>query len=285
MFQRGILCLASLTLMAGISEAHVSAISAATARSGRAAIESYDVPFLNPAGIAYVKGYNFASGVSRLRSPEGALQEEFALSLADNTQDTVVPTNLAYVQKKDVSDGTGWVQKDLRLSLGNFISGRNALGLGLVYRQDEESLGKSQQLNLVLGSLVALSENLGLAVVLENVAPMMNSGTPRERLSSRVGMGLSYIHGRVLRSRLDLTSGENSNFGLPTLAVGLENYWNRWLIFRLGASRDQERREDIRSAGFGFDGPRLGIHYAFQSVVGEQTEESRHSIDLGFPLW
>lgn len=268
-----------------VSNAHVSAVSAGTASAGRAAIESYDIPFLNPAGIAYSRGYNFSTGFSRLQVPKGIDQEEWAVLLSDNMDDTVVPTAFAYVQKKDLNPASTWSQRDMRLSVGNIFYGDHALGFGLVYRDDKTPAKSSQQLSMTLGGLFSLTKELGFAVVLENIAPLMASDTAREKLKPLTALGLSYNASRHNRIRLDLTSASDNSFGRPTVAGGVENYLNQWMIFRIGAARNMELEQTTYSAGLGFAGPRFGIHYAFQNVATNLGQDHRHSIDLGMPIW
>lgn len=277
----------AFALMAWLTpaQAHVSSISAATASAGRAAIESLDVPFQNPAGIAFAKGYNFATGLARYNSEAGLDQEEVAFLLSDNTPDTVVPTSLAYVQKKDHNAYSDWEQKDVRLALGNFIGNRRALGIGLTYRHERDTAVTTQQAALSVGSIIGLSPNLGVALVFDNLVPLNQAPTARERLSPLSSAGLSYNFGKFLRMRFDVTSERNNSLNRPLIAAGLENYWNRWLIFRIGAARDNELQQNIYSTGLGFDGPKFGIHYAFQAVEGLQSRDQRHSVDLAFLLW
>lgn len=280
-----ILAASFLLVLTANAEAHVSAISAATANAGRAAIESLDVPFQNPAGIAFAKGYSFATGLSRFSSEAGVDQEELAVLLSDNTPDSVVPTSLAYLQKKDQIPGSDWEQKDVRLSLGNFIGPRRAVGFGLNYRQERANSITSQQASLTVGSIFGVSQNLGVAFVVDNLLPIVNAPEARERLSPLTSLGMSYNMGKFLRARMDLTTQRNNSLNKPILAAGLENYWNRWLIFRIGAARDAELEQTTLSTGLGFDGPRFGIHYAFQSVEAPLGRDQRHSVDLALTLW
>lgn len=267
------------------AHAFVSAISRGTAGAGRAAVESSDVAFQNPASIAYVRGYHFTTGISRLSSPLGVDQEELAVLLSDNFKETVVPTALGFVQKRDLGTDEGYVQRDIRLAVGNILYESTALGFGLTYRQERSSLLNTQQLSMVIGSMIALTKSLGLALVLENALPITTAPEAREKLTPLTGLGLSYNLGKFLRTRLDFTSDSSNSWNRPSVAVGVENYWNRWLIFRLGAARDAELEQTLTAVGFGFAGPRFGIHYAFQSVEMADGRDQRHSIDLGFPLW
>lgn len=264
---------------------HVSSISAATAGAGRAAIEALDVPFMNPAAIAFAKGYHFSTGLSKYSSQLGSDQEEMSVLLSDNTRDTVVPTSLAYVQKRDLDPSIDWNQKDVRLSLGNFLGPRQALGFGLTYRQDRLNSISTQQMAMTVGSIFGVTKDLGVALVFENALLLSGAPVGRETLAPLTAVGLSYNLGKMLRMRLDLTTERNNSLNRPRIAGGIENYWNRWIIFRLGAARDAELEESMWSTGLGFDGPRFGIHYAFQSVESRVERDFRHSVDLDLALW
>ncbi|PWU13647.1 MAG: hypothetical protein C5B49_14285 [Bdellovibrio sp.] len=268
------------------AQVHVSSISAASAGTGRAAVEPLDTPFLNPAALPYSPGYYFGMGYSVLRSSNPQGSDVLALALTDNLPETVIPTTLAFVQEKHEENGTAGVRKDLRLGVGNFIVGRNALGLGLAYRMAQsEFTSTTQQLNMFAGTMVAINKELSVALVLENILPPSNATPEPDRLSPSTSLGLSYNFRTVMRAKLDVISEGNNSFGRPTVAFGLENYWNRWLIFRVGVSHNSELAQNIASAGAGFGGPRFGIHYAFQNIQGPDGTDPRHSVDLSVPIW
>lgn len=276
-----------LLLFGNLSQAYVSALSRGTAGSGRAALEPNDIPYLNPAVIAFTPGYLLATGFSHVSRSEQRLpdQDEFSVQLSDNMPDTVVPSALAYSQKKDLATEINWTQREIRLALGNVLYGRSALGVGINYRQERDVVASHQGAALTMGALFGLNDRLGLAIVAENLLPFLDEDGLRERFSPLTGLGASYNFSRTLRGRLDLTSESNNSWARPTVAMGIENFWNRWLLFQLGAARNGEKKENTWSSGLGFRGPKFGIHYAFQSVSGQNYADARHSVDLALPLW
>ncbi len=270
-----------LVLAGGNSWAHVSSISAGTAESGRAAVETLDTPFLNPAALPYQQGYFFGTGASRFRSDTLGDIDLFSLSLTDNMPDTVVPTALGYVQTKYDLGKQPWERKDLRLGVGNFIYGRNALGLGFAYRSSRAANVNVQQYNVFTGAMFSLGKEFSLALVVENPINAPRDIPGNEVLNYSTALGLSYNYKTFLRLKFDVISDSPK----PTLAAGIENYWNRWLIVRFGYSKNSNLNQNITAAGVGFQGPRFSMHYAFENVQSEGGLDPRHSIDMAVPIW
>lgn len=281
-----ILTLALLVcLQSPIAEAHVSSISAGTGSAGRGVSEPLENPYLNPAGLPFQKGYYFGMGFARTRTESYGNQDLFTLALTDNMPDTVLPTSLAFTEAKNPDLGPEGLRRDIRVGIGNFYSGRTALGFALNYRMSRSPAFNQQQINGSLGFMTPLRRDIGLGITWENLVPRSSDLPESERLNSNLAFGLSYNYKRFLRLRGDLISQPGNNLGRPILAAGLENYWNRWLIFRIGAQRDPAQEKTTNSLGLGFAGPRFELQYAFQSIQGPQESDGRHSIDLGIPIW
>lgn len=265
--------------------AHVSSISAGTGSAGRAVSEPLENPFLNPAALPYQKGYFFGTGFSQTRTPEFGNLDTFTLALTDNLSDTVVPTSLAYSESKSRELGREGLRRDVRIGLGNFVRGRNAIGFALNYRNSRAPTFSQQQVNLSMGGFFPVRREVGLAFLVENMVPSESELPEGERLSPSVSLGGSYNYKKFVRFRADLISQPGNSFGRPILALGMENYWNRWVIFRLGGQRDPALDMNMRSLGLGFAGPRFELHYAYQELRGPLDLDLRHSIDLGLPIW
>lgn len=261
--------------------AHVSSVSAATASSGRASVESLDVPFLNPAAIAYQEGYFFGTGGSRFRSDTLGDVDVLSVSLTDNMRETPVPTTLGFSQTKYQVGKSPYERKDIRLAVGNFVYGRNALGGGIAYRATRADQVNAQQFNLFFGGMIAIGRNFSVGAVIENPVPAARDIPPTELLGYSTALAMSYNYKTFMRLKLDIISDSEK----PTIAAGLENYFNRWIIVRFGYSKNFNLNHNTAAAGVGFQGPRFGIHYAFQNVQSLAGWDPRHSIDLGVPLW
>lgn len=267
------------------AQAHVSSVSAATGSAGRASIESLDTPFLNPAALPYKKGYFFGTGYSRFRSDGLGDTDVFSVSLTDNMKDTVMPTAFGFVNTKYLQDRSSWDRRDLRLGVGNFLFKRHAVGGGIAYRNSRGDNYSSEQFNLYLGGIMAVRRELSVGLLLENLVSPSTNVAVQERLNPSTAVALSYNYLTFMRVKADLISESNNGWAKPTLALGLESYFNKWLIVRIGYQRNAELEQSITSAGLGFGGPRFGIHYAFQNVQSPLGLDPRHSVDLGVPIW
>lgn len=271
--------------MASLGEAHVSSISAGAGSAGRGVSEPLENPYLNPAALPFHKGYFFGMGFARTRTEFYGNQDLFTVALTDNMPETILPTSLAFTEAKNPTLGREGLRRDLRLGVANFYSGRTAVGVALNYRLSRSPVFSQQQINGSLGLMTPLRKDLGLGIVLENMVPSESNLPESERLDPTLAFGLSYNYRKFVRVRGDLVSQPGNSFGRPVLALGLENYWNRWLMFRLGYQRDQGQDKTINSVGLGFAGPRFELQYALQNIYGALETESRHSIDLGVPIW
>lgn len=271
-------------LMAVQVRAYVGAISTATAESGRASVEPTDSPFLNPASLPHLKGYFFTTGYSSAKSSSDTRGQDFAVTVTDNLPDTLVPTAFSFLQSKTDLASEEEVTRDLRLSFGNEITSNFAMGFSFRYKDDQLPEERFNQVNLNVGTLYAPNPDLGFALVLENVLGGRDEVPVESRLTPTTSLGASYIYRRFLRTRLDVISAGNNSFDRPILAVGLESYFNRWVIIRMGAQRRNEEDASAYSGGLGFAGPRFGIHYAYFTSP-EKESLTRHSVDLAIPIW
>ncbi|MFN7728246.1 MAG: hypothetical protein ACK5P7_03745 [Bdellovibrio sp.] len=274
----------TMVLMNSARAAYVGAVSSATAESGRASVEATDAPYLNPASLAFLKGYLFSAGYSTASDKKSERARDFALALTDSMKETVVPTALSFAQSKADFTSEEQVARDFKLSFGNFFMPGLAIGFGLRYKDDQLPQDRYNQINGDIGGLYSINENLGFAAVLENVMGA-NGNVPEDlRLRPRTSVGAASIYRRFLRLRLDAISATNNSWDRPILAGGLETYMNKWMIFRLGAQRRNEENANVYSMGFGFSGPRFGIHYAYLTSP-QQESFTRHTVDLAFPIW
>ena len=264
--------------------AYVGAVSTATAEAGRASVEPTDSPFLNPAGITFLKGYFFTTGYDTSENSSQTHGENFAVTLTDNLPETVIPTSLAFTQTKADFSSEESVSRDFHLSFANYINPKLSFGLGLRYKDDQLPLERYNQGNVSLGTLFAPTSELGFAAVFENLLGT-NTTIPEElRLTPNMSLGMSYIYRRFVRTRFDVVSGSNNSFARPILEAGLESYMNRWAVIRLGIQRRNEERATAYTAGMGFSGPKFGIHYAYLTSP-DQESLTRHSIDMAIPIW
>lgn len=281
--------LKSILLLAVLSfgtsaKAYVGSVSAATGDAGRAAIEASETPFMNPAAIAFLKGYYFTASYGAASQGETGTQD-LALSITENMKDTVVPTSLSYSQTH-FDDGVGNKvnSRDFRLSLGNFIGKNTALGLGIRHKNDVLPDDRYAQTNVDLGGLWAPTSSFGVAAVFETLMPPQSNVPEAFRLNQTMAFAGTYNYKKFMRIKADIVSQTNNSFNKPTLGAGMESYLNKWMILRWGLAKNNELDANLYTAGLGWVLPRFGLHYAYQNSPQDETL-TRHSVDLAIPVW
>ena len=267
------------------SQTHNGAISTATAGAGRAAVEPTDSPFLNPAALAFIRGYYFTSSYSGSTQKSNVDAQDFSLSLTDNLADTVMPTSLTYVQRNTSLSKSESIQtREFGLAFGGLTFSKVSLGLSGRQKHDTNLLQVYQQNNLTFGTEFAPNERVGFALVTDNFVTAPPEIPESLKLVRTSSIAFNYNYKAFVRSKIDLTSASNNNFAKPTLAGGVETYMNRWLILRVGIARNAEKEASLYAAGVGFTGPKFGVHYGYLFSPEDQSL-SRHSVDLAVPVW
>ncbi|PIS11863.1 MAG: hypothetical protein COT73_01695, partial [Bdellovibrio sp. CG10_big_fil_rev_8_21_14_0_10_47_8] len=211
--------------------------------------------------------------------------QDLAISLTDNMRETVVPTALSYVQNNSqLSQGQDDLRRQIKLSMGNFITEGVSFGLGVTHTDDRLPYDQYAQTNVQTGFLWSPNKDVGFAAVFDNMLKP-NESLPKElQVDQTMGFGASYNYKKFVRFKTDLISNRNNKFDKPTLAAGMESYMNKWLILRWGVQRNYELESDLYSGGMGFIGPRFGLHYAYQTSPQDE-HLARHSVDLAVPIW
>lgn len=249
-----------------MAQAYNSSISRATGGTGRAAVEAGDV-YLNPATMAHVRGRFLASTFA---------QDEWSVSLGDNTSESVIPGAFAYTNVKKDLLGSTFEESDFALTLAEFVADKWAFGVTGHYRE-QKYLNKSyRQTNGDLGVLYNPTEAIGLAAVIYDVFGENTSAPESLRRKTSVGAGFNYIFKEIARIRVDATSES-------VYMLGVETYMTRFLISRFGFSSNTEDSRDLITAGLGFKGPRFAFNYAYEGNT-RTSGDYRHSVDLVIPF-
>ena len=282
-----------LFFLSNSSQARIEgAVTSATAGSGVAAVDPVDSANLNPAALAFTRGYVFTSSMTSSKTGSDLTNNGYLLALVDNLPETVVPTAFAFTQSTDKFQGEIYhSERDFRLSSGNSINNQWAYGLGVNYKTDEYKTDKrpditktATQINLHTGVMWTPTKQTGLGLVFRNFVGPDNSVPDAYRLNPETVFGYNYNYKKFLRLKADIgTTGANS-FGRPKLGTGMEMYMNRWLVMRMGAGRNMLENSNAYGVGVGFLGPKFALNYAFSN---DNKDESlaRHTVDLAVPIW
>lgn len=256
-------------LILNVAQAQVfnSSISSATGGTGRAAVEVADAAFMNAATLVHVKGRSFYSSFA---------ENQFAISLNDNTPDIMMPAALGFVQKKwDLASGE-LKESDITLSLAEFATDKWAMGITGHYREQKLEERSYRQTNADIGFIYTPRPQIGLALVGYNLFGEDTSAPEELRRKTTVGAGFNYVVGSSVRFRLDATS-ESEFMG------GVETYINRFVISRIGYYNDSDDARQLVTAGMGFNGPKFALNYAYEGNP-QESGDYRHSVDLGIPF-
>jgi hypothetical protein len=267
------------------TKAYVGAISSATGRSGTAAIEASEAPYSNSSVLPFLNGYFFSAGWGQSHQDQIGITQDFAVSLIDNMRETVIPTSLAYTQHTYDNDASlEDQQQQVILGLGSLATRKLSFGLAGVYQTDRLQKETLHEINLQIASLYALTKNWGLTAIANNVIPSGNKTPDPYRTEQSLTVGTCYEYKDVIRAKFDVTSDSGYTWNHSLIGGGVENYLDKWLIFRIGYQRDNQTAANIYTAGVGFAGPKFSLNYAYQNSSEDQSL-TRHSVDLAIPLW
>lgn len=252
-----------------MAQVYNSSISSATGGTGRAAVEAGDASFLNPATLVHLRGRHLFSSVT---------QDEYAVTLSDNTQESVIPTAFGFVKHtRDLLSKGELQEQDLSLSLADFIVDKWTIGITGHYLEQRLGEARYMQTNGDLGVVFTPNAKIGAGLVVYNIFGERVDIPEELRKKRSAGAGFNYIYKKYVRIRLDATTESE-------YMAGLETYINAFIISRLGYSINAPEQRNLFTAGMGFKGPRFAINYAYEGNP-ESSSDYRHSVDLGIPFW
>lgn len=242
-----------------------SSVSSGTGGAGRGTVDPYGLIYANPALAATLKERYLTSSFSK---------NQTIVSFLDAGVKNIVAGGLSYKQNQDDLKTTNL--KELTLSLSDRAFDRFTFGINLnMFDLSVLDQAKKKQYtsDIGLGWLVTQDWHLGFV--------FLNSFKQGEKLTApREAIGTSYIFNNFVRFRLDVESNDDSNWGQPIIAAGLENFINDWIVWRAGYREESLQDRAFGTVGLGFTGPRFGLHYAYVQDT-QDNKENRHSIDLG----
>ncbi len=261
------------------------AVTSSLAGAGRASVDVVDGPSSNPASIAAMRGFFFSSSVSSYKEKVGQQEDlqvqEFQVNLIDATDDNWLPAAVKYSKKTSSLEKEVSGQSQVELSLANRIAEKMYFGIGgYLQKTDIYETANYSQTNLRLGGIYAISDNWGVGFVAENILTDTSKAPERMRQLPLYALGSAMVFESIFRLRMDIENSNSAN----TYRVGLEHYLNSFLNLRMGAATSPELSKDEWGAGFGFHGPKFGVHYGYLSSKTPSQSVARHSVDLVIPF-
>lgn len=252
-----------------LAQIYDTSISAATAGAGRAAVDTGEPSFLNPAILMHLRGNHFLFSRG---------QQDFAVYFSDNNRDIVFPAALAFVQRT-FGDVKSSVLQDVRLTIADRLGDQWAFGINIHHYQIRNDDGSFGEINGDIGLLYTPTPDWGLAYVTYEILGGKEEIPTGHRLSRQTALAANYLYGKIMRFRADILSAPNNNFSQTKTMFGYEIYLNEFILARVGYQDD--RYNDVRQAsvGIGFDLPKFDINYAYVRQVPQNIQE-QHSIDF-----
>lgn len=247
----------------------------AVAGSGRAAIVPNEAASLNPATLAHLRGRDLHSAF---------FGDEWSVGISENSADTMIPAAFKFNRRKWRSGTKEYIESDLRLAMGQFISERWAFGVTAHQRDFQLGEASWKGINVDAGLMSVINRRLSAALVLYDLFSPNTNELPEDlRPSPRTGIGATLLLSEQVRLRLDYLTSRQHTWTSGTTMLGYESFLSQWLVVRMGLQSDREREIELATAGLGLELPRFRLNYAYQTGITTGLEDV-HSVDLGIPF-
>ena len=254
---------------------------AGTGGAGRAAIEGSESAILNPATLSYMDRYYIAVPFAESTHPANGYEQTYGLMLADGTPDKMVPGAISYLRRRVAFGGTEANLQDVHVAIGGQAYKYVSIGVAGHYRTfEQENLPDYFQTNGDFGALVTPLENLGIAFVAYNFLSAKDSVPLGIRDVPTLAVGINYLYGEAFAARLDLVRPDKYNPNRRTdVQLGIQTTFAESFFLRFGSNWKETEDKTYLTTGFGYQGPRLSVNYAYQQDVRESAG-TRHIVDL-----
>lgn len=260
----------------------LSAKSSALGGAGRAAVESVDSLYLNPAGIGLLNSYYFGSGYAYGSLSPGVARETFAFTLTDGTPGVMVPGSLGYRYHRVHMDQQDFKEHEFRAGFGRKLGNRFSVGAaytnirsegdqGLVYRQN----------NADVGVLFMATEAVSFSLTGEGLIKQDAEIPVGLQRTSRWGLGTLFKLEQLLQLRYDVLSPLYAKVREDRFIhqVGLGLTMRGYFTVNLGFINDDVLENNWYTAGLVWEGPRLKLGYSLQNETRAGLG-TRHLVDL-----
>lgn len=260
------------TALGANAQTYSPASAVGAGQTGRAAIGAGEAIYLNPAALPHLLGRHlFVTGTNNIRS----------YAITDNTKESLMPGALSY-QTFEGNDRSK--QNIASLALSEFVLPQLSVGLRAKYVESQNASGeKWMQTDFDIGILWAASEALGFGLIHQNFVKADAKVPDSFKLKPQTALGATYVYKEFARFKADWLTSEDHSGGEGSWGLGLETYFNKWSVFKLGHRRDEVLKKSYNSVGLGFHGPVFYLDWAYESET-RMTKNHAHFIDLGIPF-
>jgi hypothetical protein len=244
--------------------------------AGLAAKSANESGHMNPATLPLLNGTHFGAIYGAESTGPRAGSNKYHLVVAEATDEVACPGALTYSKVGAFKDGREVSLQEIHGALGIDLSDHISVGTAVKYLTLEgQHIQQVSAINGMVGLLVTPHRNVGIAFVYDD---FMN--TKEIPTASTLALGGHYIYERYLRVRLDTELQQNDNpnrrlvikAGLETMLLAKD------VNLRFGYRWDEVRTKKFAAMGIGWQGPRLGLNYAYEKDAG--SEDFRHLIDM-----
>lgn len=259
----------------------VGAISGGMGGTGRAAVETNESLFLNPAAIAlfdkFYTGFSYQSGFTDTNISRNI----WGITMTDGTPGIMFPGAFSYRRHHINDQGRVTRENEFKAGMGFRWHSRVSLGLGVSHLRAVAYDGeKITQNNVDFGFLFGLRPNWGLSLSGENLIEAKDDVPQALLRPSRAALGTQYVMDRRVTFRYEaLMPLYTENDSLLAHRAGLSIATRGHFFLNGGYSVDDNRQENWSSVGFTWKGPRLKLAYSVQTE-SRSGLGTRHFVDL-----
>lgn len=250
-------------------------IASSTGGAGKGSALGPDAHFLNPAGLAYLEGL-FVNYLYRFEEiPDHDRTKDWAVQLTDAHQGAYVPAAISYVNTDKSVSGRQITETVYQLTAAARMIERMSIGVvGKRWEQTRSGQAAEQIWQLGFGLLGYPAEGLSFGLTADNILDE-HVATMRPEL----GLGGEVFYQDLFRVRLDgiyPTKFNPNKKGI--VATGFEMLFESGMRMRFGSRWDDVENNAKWTAGLGWEGPRISLHYSFERDY--RVERFRQAFDL-----
>ncbi len=260
--------------------------SAALGGAGRGGLSGAESVFLNPALVPLIQMTEVIGYYKDGQAGRHQHRNAWGVGAVDSGKDVYFPAAIHYIRSHDTGRAIAPADGEaFHLALGKNISNRLAIGAS-AFRLKHSVFGDRSytQWNGSVGMLVLVTETMGVAYVLNNIAKPGSEVPMGLREDMNQGVGFYSAIAEIARVRADITRNERFNPDKKmTYMIGIESMVNEYMLFRMGFRREELTDQRIYTAGLGFNGPRMKIDYGIEKNT-KGAEGAVHSVDMRVPF-
>lgn len=264
-----------INLKPAIAQDFSGPVALSTGGAGVGSALGPDAHFVNPAGLAYLEGFfaNYLYRYEDFATDNGV--GDWAVQITDAHEGVFLPASFSYQKSDQLVAGQRWSSTNFQLSGGGKVLPRLAVGLtGRRWEQINPGGVTEEIWQGGLGVLGYPGDGISFGFTAMNVLD--------EHVAAvwpQLGVGGEVFYQDIFRLRLDgLYPTKFNPRKKGIVAVGFETMFESGMRLRGGSRWDDVENSAKWTAGLGWEGPKLSMHYAFEKDYRE--DRFRQSFDL-----